>query len=92
MTGVQTCALPIWELKWGPRTIDLDILLLGDIRWSSDTLEIPHPRMCGRAFVLVPLMHLAPDILISGRTPADWLSGLVYSVNGDAIRQEESDA
>lgn len=92
LAGIEARLGRVRELKWGPRTIDLDILLLGDIRWSSDTLEIPHPRMCGRAFVLVPLMHLAPDILIFGRTPAEWLSGLVYSVNGDAIRQEESDA
>jgi 2-amino-4-hydroxy-6-hydroxymethyldihydropteridine diphosphokinase len=75
--------------KWGPRTIDLDILLLDDLMWNSKTLQIPHPRMCERAFVLVPLMSLAPDLVIRGRTPAEWLSQLDYSIHGDIIRQEQ---
>ena len=48
LAGIEARLGRVRELKWGPRTIDLDILLLGDIRWSSDTLEIPHPRMCGQ--------------------------------------------
>lgn len=73
--------------RWGPRTIDIDILLLGDMEWNSARLQIPHPRMCDRAFVLVPLMHLAPEIRIRGLCPSQWLSRLRYSIEGDRIRQ-----
>ena len=43
-----------------PRTLDLDILLFGEARLESAALTIPHPRMAGRAFVLVPLAEIAP--------------------------------
>jgi len=46
--------------RWGPRTIDIDILLYGDRRIQLDGLEIPHPRMGERAFVLIPLLELLP--------------------------------
>ncbi|MEA5509331.1 2-amino-4-hydroxy-6-hydroxymethyldihydropteridine diphosphokinase [Crocosphaera sp. UHCC 0190] len=46
--------------KWGPRTLDLDILLYGDLRLTTPTLQIPHPQMLVRAFVLVPLVEIAP--------------------------------
>ena len=44
-----------------PRTLDLDLLLYGDARIESAALQVPHPRMLGRAFVLVPLAEIAPD-------------------------------
>lgn len=47
--------------KWGARTLDLDILLYGDKIIQTPNLEIPHPRMCDRAFVLVPLAEIAPS-------------------------------
>ena len=53
-----------------PRTLDLDLLLYGDQRIDSPTLTVPHPRMTERAFVLVPLLELAPGIVIPGRGPA----------------------
>jgi 2-amino-4-hydroxy-6-hydroxymethyldihydropteridine diphosphokinase len=46
--------------RWGPRTLDLDILLYGDERVAEPGLQIPHPEMAGRAFVLVPLADVAP--------------------------------
>lgn len=52
----------IRELKWGPRNIDLDILLYDDRIVSADQLEIPHPRMHQRRFVLVPLKEIAPEV------------------------------
>ena len=45
-----------------PRTLDIDILLLGDLAWSSDKLTVPHPRLDQRRFVLVPLAEIAPDV------------------------------
>ncbi len=48
--------------RWGPREIDIDVLLIGEERVSEPDLEVPHPRMWERAFVLVPLAELAPEV------------------------------
>jgi 2-amino-4-hydroxy-6-hydroxymethyldihydropteridine diphosphokinase len=53
-----------------PRTLDLDILLYGDQTVDLPHLHVPHPRMLERAFVLVPLLEIAPDIVVPGRGPA----------------------
>lgn len=59
--------------RWGPRLIDIDILLFGDWRVSETGLEIPHPRMTERAFVMVPLAEIAPDLEIDGKRISDRL-------------------
>ena len=48
---------------WGPRTLDVDVLLVGDERVDEPDLVVPHPRMSERAFVLVPLADVAPDLV-----------------------------
>lgn len=48
--------------RFGPRTLDLDILLFGDEEWDSDALTIPHPRMAERDFVIRPLLEIAPEL------------------------------
>ena len=53
-----------------PRTLDLDILLYGDQRIDLPALHVPHPRMLDRAFVLVPLLEIAPDVSVPGCGPA----------------------
>ena len=50
------------EQRWGPRTLDIDILLYGKAIVATTALEIPHPRMPGRRFVLAPLADLAPQL------------------------------
>jgi 2-amino-4-hydroxy-6-hydroxymethyldihydropteridine diphosphokinase len=63
--------------RWGPRTIDLDLLLFGDERISEPGLEVPHPLMLERRFVLEPLAALAPDREIPGNgTVSEALAGL----------------
>lgn len=52
--------------RWGPRTLDLDILLYGDRRIDGPRLQVPHPGMAARSFVLYPLAELAPDLDIPG--------------------------
>jgi len=54
------------SIRWGPRLIDIDILTFGARAWTSASLTIPHPRMRERAFVLVPLNEIAPDLDIGG--------------------------
>jgi len=51
----------------GPRTLDLDLLLFDDVRTDTAELTLPHPRMHERAFVLMPLVEIAPEIAIPGR-------------------------
>lgn len=53
--------------RWGPRTLDIDILLYEGIESDADHLTLPHPRMTERAFVLVPLQEIAPELLIGGK-------------------------
>jgi 2-amino-4-hydroxy-6-hydroxymethyldihydropteridine diphosphokinase len=53
--------------KNGPRTLDLDILIFNEWRLDEETLTIPHPRMHERAFVILPLLEIAPEIYIPGR-------------------------
>ena len=64
------------DVRWGPRTLDIDILTYGELALDEAGLTIPHPRMRERAFVLVPLAEIAPDRIVSGRTVKDWLAGV----------------
>jgi len=65
-------------IRFGPRTIDLDILVFNEENIKTERLTIPHPRMDIRAFVLVPLNELAPELRISGlgKTVKQLLHGL----------------
>lgn len=56
-------------VRWGPRTLDVDVLLVGDLVVDEPDLQVPHPRLRHRAFVLVPLHDLAPELV--GPRPAD---------------------
>ncbi|MCM2335693.1 MAG: 2-amino-4-hydroxy-6-hydroxymethyldihydropteridine diphosphokinase [Pseudomonas sp.] len=56
--------------RWGPRTLDLDLLLYGDRVVDEPGLHVPHPRLHERAFALVPLLEIAPDAVIPGVGPA----------------------
>lgn len=59
----------------GPRTLDMDLILYGDLQHHEAGLTIPHPRMHERAFVLMPLVEIAPDCDIPGKGLAkDWLA------------------
>ena len=66
------------EHRWGPRTLDLDLLIYSGAMIDEPGLTVPHPRLAERAFVLVPLAELAPGLTIPGigRTPADLLADL----------------
>ena len=80
----------------GPRTLDLDILLFGNLEISEPDLEIPHPRLTERAFVLVPLNEIAPRLVVPGhgQTVAQLLTRLFEDPNTDAgaVVRVESEA
>ncbi len=74
----------------GPRTIDIDILLYGGARIRSARLDVPHPRMQDRRFVLAPMVELAPELRhpVLGATMRE----LLASVEGQRVRRLESSA
>ncbi len=65
-------------VRWGPRIIDLDLLLYGNEVIDDETLTVPHPRMMERRFVLQPLCDIAPDLVhpVLGRRMTELLAGL----------------
>ena len=64
------------ENRWGPRTLDLDLIAYDDVSIQKPELILPHPRLFERAFVLAPLAEIAPDRLIAGRRVSDALAQL----------------
>lgn len=52
------------EIHWGPRVIDLDLLIFGNEKIDDDILTVPHPRICERAFVVAPLADISPDLIL----------------------------
>jgi len=64
--------------RWGPRLIDIDLLVYDAVRLTTPSLQLPHPRLAERAFVLAPLAEIAPDLRIPGltRTAAQLLARL----------------
>jgi 2-amino-4-hydroxy-6-hydroxymethyldihydropteridine diphosphokinase len=70
--------------RWGARTLDLDLLLFDDVVMHSADLTIPHPRMCDRAFVLIPLSEIAPDWLEP--TSGQPIQTLLQNVDATGVR------
>lgn len=75
--AIEQRAHRVRDVRWGPRTLDVDVLLFGDEHHDTERLTVPHPRMFERAFVLVPLADLAPELV-----PASLLEGA-----GDEVLQ-----
>lgn len=76
-----------WQNR-GPRLIDLDLLLFNGQCFDLPDLILPHPRMENRAFVLIPLRDIAPDLVLpNGRSLSEALQKLSFSLEGRCIRQ-----
>jgi 2-amino-4-hydroxy-6-hydroxymethyldihydropteridine diphosphokinase len=79
----------------GPRTLDLDLLLLGELEINAPELQVPHPRLAERAFVLVPLNEIASQLIVPGygrsveNLFAEWLQSPAN--RPDAVARMESD-
>ncbi|MEP0942381.1 MAG: 2-amino-4-hydroxy-6-hydroxymethyldihydropteridine diphosphokinase [Rhizobiaceae bacterium] len=63
-------------VRWGPRTIDVDIIAFEGVEQLEQRLTIPHPRATQRAFVMVPLAEIAPELPIAGQTVREWVETL----------------
>jgi len=76
-------------MQWGPRIIDLDLLLYNDAVIEEDDLLIPHPNMDKRRFVLAPLVEIAPDVIHPklNKTVADLLKHLNDTHKVDLYRE-----
>lgn len=72
------------NVRWGPRTIDLDILLYGAGECQREELIIPHPRIGERPFVLLPFLEICQEPILSGQTAQALLSNLVVK-EGDVV-------
>ena len=66
-------------VRHGPRVVDVDVLLLGGLEYSSERLTLPHPEVVSRRFVLVPLLELDPDLRLPGGEP---LGGSLAALGG----------
>jgi 2-amino-4-hydroxy-6-hydroxymethyldihydropteridine diphosphokinase len=64
------------ERRWGPRSLDLDLIAYDDVKLDKPELTLPHPRLFERAFVLVPLAEIVPDRIIAGRSVRDALASV----------------
>lgn len=62
--------------SWAPRTMDIDVLLYGATAIDTEQLQLPHPRITERDFVLCPLLHIAPHLELSGRSLSHWVDAL----------------
>jgi 2-amino-4-hydroxy-6-hydroxymethyldihydropteridine diphosphokinase len=72
--------------RWGPRELDLDLLLYGDTRVDMPGLHVPHPHLHERAFVLVPLAEIAPSIVIPGHGDVQSLAAGMAGADIQALR------
>ena len=75
-------------LRYGPRCIDLDLLLFDAVVNTDPACTVPHPRLAERAFVLVPLRDIAPEVIVApDLTAREALRRVPHTVRGDAIYQ-----
>ena len=72
---LEAAAGRVREARWGPRTLDVDVLLVGELRVDEPDLVVPHPRMHERRFVMAPLADVAPELV-----PPDWQDRVAGSV------------
>ncbi len=70
-------------IRWGPRTLDVDIVIYGDIVSDDEVLTLPHPRMHERGFVLVPLMELDNKLIINGVS----INEMIKNVDVSGVRK-----
>ncbi len=86
LQAIETAMGRVRQVRWGPRTLDLDLLLYGAERIHSPRLVVPHPRLHERAFALVPLADLDPDLVLPGHGPVSDLASTRRAESGQGLR------
>ncbi len=81
--GVENELKRVRTIRWGPRTIDVDILFFEDFESDSEILTVPHPRMTKRAFAMVPLYEINQELEINGES----INSIVENLKGEQIRK-----
>jgi len=74
--AAEEAAGRVRDQRWGPRTLDVDVIAVDDIELNDPDLTLPHPRAAGRAFVLVPWLAVDPEARLSGGSVADLVAQL----------------
>jgi 2-amino-4-hydroxy-6-hydroxymethyldihydropteridine diphosphokinase len=85
---IETDLGRVRTVRWGPRTVDLDLLLYGDDTINLPQLQVPHPRMHQRAFVMVPLADLNRELQLAGERVADTAKRLAGEQRIDMLESE----
>lgn len=76
------------DIRWGPRTLDIDLISMDDLMVSEDRLTLPHPRAHERAFVLMPWLEIDPDACLPGIGP---IAELVAGMDGSGVERMDLD-
>lgn len=84
LQAIENAHQRVREVRWGPRTLDLDILLYGNAQIDTDRLHVPHPYLTERSFVIQPLADLKPDIVLPGGMT---LTALLRNTDTSSLRR-----
>lgn len=85
LQGIETAHGRVRDIRWGPRTLDLDMLAYDNLCMTHERLCLPHPRVTQRAFVLVPLAEIAPALVLEGERVIDHLNVIASTIGIDGV-------
>jgi 2-amino-4-hydroxy-6-hydroxymethyldihydropteridine diphosphokinase len=87
--AAETAAERTREQRWGPRTLDVDVVAVDGVSCNEPDLIVPHPRAAERAFVLVPWLDVQPEALLAGRPVRDLLAALPEAERATVHRRDD---
>jgi 2-amino-4-hydroxy-6-hydroxymethyldihydropteridine diphosphokinase len=87
--NIENSMRRVREVRWGPRTLDIDIVLFGNVTSDDPKLTLPHPRAHERAFVLVPWADIEPDVLLPGHGRVADLAAALRTGDPEAVRRRD---